>query len=639
MASEAPDVRAGKLGTPTTKNDKAWVRRYPPLFSMVVAVFIGVTVLPSALNLPQSNPSTVLEYAPVPPDDDTPPSSEGSISSLGLGQSSGLSTGATQQITKTTSGGSVKKPRIKDCVQFEDGLKQSSDPNAPPCVPFFDGDNGGETWQGVTGDEIRLLVYTSASITVGGADNSGSSPSGGSYCDLDEPPDTSTPCLDGDTQSKDHYRVRVARAMTRYFNERFQTYGRRVHTWVYYANSSATASSRRSDAADNWEKIKPFAVIDQAFFGGFNAAYAEAMVRRKVMVFGSFTALENAYYRKNAPMIWAFWPDVEHAADIFVSYICAKVAPFGVSHPQPGRSKYKDQREIAVGDTRRVAFFYTSDPSFPGLRSFAELAKAGIKACPGSKLNIVLDEVTFPRATYATDTHPSAIRAARDNVALMKDRDITTIIWLGGMEGGHTAEAKVHDFYPEWIVAGDNFIETMENGRAQDQDVWRNAWGITNLLREGNANEVPARRAYREAEPSGPDSDEDEAASVYRDYFLVFKSIQVAGPRLTPQSVDAGAHAIPRVRSYNPYVAACYYDAGDFSCVKDAAELYWDSDAPDPDNDPDQRGCWRLVNGGVRYVAGSWPGKDEAFVNTPANPAPCSTVNYGTFINPYGPRG
>ena len=53
-----------------------------------------LVIMPSALNLPQSNPTTVLEYAPVPPEDeDEPPPQEGSLSSLSLGTSDTIETG------------------------------------------------------------------------------------------------------------------------------------------------------------------------------------------------------------------------------------------------------------------------------------------------------------------------------------------------------------------------------------------------------------------------------------------------------------------------------------------------------------------------------------------------------------------
>src|SRR5918996_969300 len=71
-----------------------WTRGYPPLILLALAVLAVVIVLPSSLNLPQSNPTTVLEYAPVPPSDENPPPQQGNVSSLGLPSSKTLALSA-----------------------------------------------------------------------------------------------------------------------------------------------------------------------------------------------------------------------------------------------------------------------------------------------------------------------------------------------------------------------------------------------------------------------------------------------------------------------------------------------------------------------------------------------------------------
>src|SRR5438067_8731834 len=80
-------------------------RKYAPLASLAVVVFLALVVLPSSLNLPQSNPQTTLEYAPVPPDNDkNPPPPNGNLSSLGLAGSSSLTQGGAPGGSQTTPG-------------------------------------------------------------------------------------------------------------------------------------------------------------------------------------------------------------------------------------------------------------------------------------------------------------------------------------------------------------------------------------------------------------------------------------------------------------------------------------------------------------------------------------------------------
>src|SRR5437763_1340917 len=96
----------------TPSRRRRWTRGYPPLLLLALAIVTVVLVLPSSLNLPQSNPSTVLEFAPVPPQDKNPPPVTGNLSSLGLGSSRTLAQGATIKPPKPpTVGGIAGNPR------------------------------------------------------------------------------------------------------------------------------------------------------------------------------------------------------------------------------------------------------------------------------------------------------------------------------------------------------------------------------------------------------------------------------------------------------------------------------------------------------------------------------------------------
>ena len=93
-APEAETHMAAAVVVDRPQQGSDWARRYPPLLSVAIALVIAIAVLPSALNLPQSNPSTTLEFAPVPPEDDAPPPPPGSnLGELGLGSTSGLEQG------------------------------------------------------------------------------------------------------------------------------------------------------------------------------------------------------------------------------------------------------------------------------------------------------------------------------------------------------------------------------------------------------------------------------------------------------------------------------------------------------------------------------------------------------------------
>jgi hypothetical protein len=562
-----------------------------------VGMLLLVVVLPSALNLPQSNPSTIAEYAPVPGDEDAPPG--GNVSSLGLSSSRGLGSGTGAGSDSGLTGSAKgRKVATKRCVGTP--LRQTEDPMAPPCVPFFDGDNGGATYQGVTRDEIVIVVYYTPGLI---SEDNGQTPPAGGYCDIDLAPNTGGPGCYSRNTNFDANRVRAIRALSRYFNDRFQTYDRHAHFWIKWASDPPTAESRRADAADIYNQRRPFAVINQAT-GGFDDEFTDAIADKKAMMFSTYPGAPGSFFRKNAPLVWNFPPDVEHWAEGYVDYVCTKVAPYPVAHATGGTKK---NGQPMNGSPRKYALMYTTDPKHPGLQSFADHVRRGINKC-----GIHPIEVTFPLAGYAVNLSPSSDRTyAGQNVAKMKGEDVTTVIWAGGQEAdtGHAADNA--QYYPELVIAGDGILDGNANGHLQNQNWFRNAWTVTPQLRQ-DEQYAPGQDACHEADPSAEWQVCYLADYIYRKVFMLFQGIQVAGARLSPTGVDRGFHAIPARASNNPYMAACYFDPGDFTCVKDSMEMWWDPNAPD--SPYSNVACWRMVNQGKRYLPGSWQSQDDLFV-------------------------
>jgi hypothetical protein len=581
------------------------------LVFLAIAVLVVILVLPSSLNLPQSNPSTVLEYAPVPPQDKNPPPVTGNLSSLGLGSSRTLAQGGVKPPKSPTISGIGGNPRQFQCVG--NPPRQTEDPSSPPCVPFFQGDNFGATYQGVSKNEIRVLVY----LDQAGAGNEGPPPAD-TYVDIDSPPLAKCPPTFpavSDPKQCDFAIVREVRAFAHYFTARFQTYNRRLHYFVYFSGAG-TAAQRRSDAVSNWQKLRPFAVIDQGRFNGFNQEYEDAMNQLRVLSFSStLGALPNSFYRKNAPLSWGFFPDIEHWAALYSSYVCKKVAPYPVhryGNPSVGPPN---------GQKRKIGLWYTTDPGFPGPQYFAQLVKKQIESCGLSGLV----ERTYSKNGYAvdgSDTGTEATQAAAD----FQTQNVTTILYLGGTETRLSNALDSIKYYPEIVVAGNLHNDNNFIGQVQNQNSWRNAWVMSFAVRENRRQDSPGYRAYKEGNPSGDEDAGGFAVDDYRDHFNLVEGIQVAGPRLTPQSIDKGFHAIPPHSSSDPYSPALFFDPGDYSAAKDAAEGWWDPTGSSPSSN--QKGCWRLVRNGQRFRAGLWVGGDDVFRNTSD---PCT--GYGGTIN------
>ena len=562
-----------------------WARKYPPLATILIALLLAIAVLPSALNLPQTNPTQTLEYAPVPPEDSDDPPPAGNLSSLGLGSSPGVAEdaeggdGPGGPGLPPLPGGKGVNPSNKRCVG--NPPRQTEDPLAPPCVAYFDGDNFGATYQGVTAEEVRILVYVSGGVRYTSSSDASTSPRG-QYFDLAEPP-----------EDDEFLVVEGMRAWQRYFNDRFQTYGRFVHFFVYFDRPGGSPESRRSDAADNYARVKPFAVLTDVSHGGNEVDYVEEMARRGVLNFGTLAGKSETFFRKFPKLIWGYDPTIEYQAEAFSSYVCAKVV---------NKPAVLAGGELA-NQPRKLGLFHTTDENHADRIRLAEMVQEKVEACGGE----IEGTATFPECCLVQNpagVDPDQVAA---NMAQFREDGITTILWPGGMEGYHASAAFSQGYYPEWIVLGDDLLDGNEqNRRARNGPAFDGrAIMITPEVYHPPRQQQRCYQSYREADTSMNERDLVYVCGYYPNLFQLFTGIQVAGPRLGPSSVDKGYHAIPAIASKDNQSPACFYNRGDYTCAKDNQIEIWEDQMTPPEES--RNGCWRIIADGERYFPGEYP--------------------------------
>ena len=563
-------------------------RNYPPLVFAGFVLLLLLGMMPSALNLPQSSPSQTLEYAPVPPEGADSGSRRGNFAALGLAGSSDLQDEAgdlappTAFSDATPGGRAVKIAGTKRCVGTPP--RQTEDPASPPCVASFTGDNGGATYHGTDAAEVRIIVYVPGGFVRPTSRGSEASPVDQCF-DLGAPAD-----------EDDDIEVRFHRTLQRYFNDRYQTYGRFVRFVVCFDGpQSWSVEGRRAAAAEHRRIWDPFAVVS-LIRGGTGPAYEEVMLNRGVLRFSAALFQPASVHATFAPLSWGYAPSIEEYADHFSSFVCHKV----VGHPTSFSGNNGEN-----GSPRKLGLLYTDNGWYPELQAYAEAVRDRIVGCGGR----FVAEGRYPYP-YTVGHEEGRYLAAQANMTRFRDAGVTTVIWPGGWESDHTKVAAAMNYRPEWLSAGDGEIEGYDIAQFQEQSVWRHAWVIASQTREGLFEDSLCYQALREADPEFPRQDAEYAcplAKPYESFRQLFTGIQVAGPRLHPDTLDKGYHAIPAVRSQDPRVPACFYETGDYTCVKDAAAMWWDSDGTSRNG---RKGCWKMPEGGRRYLRGTWPGGD-----------------------------
>jgi hypothetical protein len=405
----------------------------------------------------------------------------------------------------------------------------------------------------------------------------------GRYIDLSKPP-----------QGPEFISDRIARAYQRYFNERYQTYGRFVRVFAYPSCNPATPESRRADAALNRADIKPFAVVP-SYLNDYDRAMASYGVLSFIV--GSQPA---AYYQDHPTLMWGFHPTLESRAAVFGSYLCRRIVPHAVSFSGNGDG----------GQPRRLGLLVSTEPS---AKAMAELVAERVGQCGGRIL------LRHSYTAYGSPSGPS-----QEGIAAMSEfqrEGVTTLLYIGGTNYSMSSSAGAIGYRPEIVVAdpNDGFSRNVA-GSFNDPNVWSHAWTVTSTPKLGDYSQEYCYLAAKEAgvERVQPEDFRDwGGCTLYNQMQQLFTAIQVAGPRLSPDTVTAGFRAIPGVPSGNPRRPACFYPQGDNTCIKDATTAWWDPSGQPPNPGSHPPGCWRLAEGGRRYLAGGWAQSDANATKNP----------------------
>ena len=567
------------------------LRRYPALGFLAVAALLA-SLLPSALRVPLSGPTASAELAPVPGKSDAQQgdlSALGQTSTGGLGAGRGLGsglggagrsrpgdTGSAADPPPDGGGGGGRNPANKRCVG--NPPRQTEDPMSPACVRFFKGDNGGATSKGVTRDEIRVVFYTTAcgNITI------------------------------RDVGDEADAWDRTLNRYARFFNERFQTYDRRVRLFrvvppgrngVPCRDNVVKAALQRID-----EQLDPFYI-----FPGVGTSLtpraAEEAARLGIMT--SMERVPRELADRLSPWVVSHGPGLEHFAASGVGAVCARLAG------RPARFHGEPSRWLSP---RKFGVLYRdgTDPSGRG----AALLLDGIRdRCDDAAGEVVVGSVSAGAALG-----DGCERGAADAFARFRLNGVTTVLLYDEPSFALTCEipaATTSGYVGEWFNLASPFWEKGTVAFAGDH-----APRFFGLLAERRLPLAFADQHHQQAardcvSPCTP------GITVYNQLLLLFTGIQAAGPRLTSANLDKGLRALPARQSRDPFAPAAYFGAGDHFFVKDYALGWWDPAGRVPG--ASRPGCWRLVEEGLRYRPEDWAGgpQGDAGIQQRSPEQPC----------------
>ncbi len=199
----------------------------------------------------------------------------------------------------------------------------------------------------------------------------------------------------------------------------------------------------------------------------------------------------------------------------------------------------------------------------------------------------------------------------------MKATGATTIVFTGDplFPNYLTKEMTQQGYFPEWVMSGTVFADTNVFARTFDPAQWKHAFGI---------QLIPARLPQKSQDSytlhewwfgTPPRHDRTRTRVIEGNAELLFQGLQLAGPKLTPETFQEGQFHMPPVdqgpnglRDIVTFGEHGFWPGVDPAALDNAGLLWWDPDTVGPDETGNVGpGVYRLVDGGRRYLPGKWP--------------------------------
>ena len=505
----------------------------------------------------------------------------GGEAGVGGGDGGTGATGGTGGTTGGTGGGGGGGAAAGDTSHCKNGRQHAVVPQAPPCVPKFTGDNGGGTYQGVSGDKIKVVAFFS---TPNEQVDAALRPS-------------------GQTMSRAE-RDSFVKAATAFLNKRYEFYGRKLEIEVVEGDCPTTPPDVPAckQAAREVLAKKPFAIVWDT--GLYSEVFNEWSRAGVVTLGGSFFARE--FFTSFRPYRYDANMDGTSAAEMIAEYYCKKMAGKNATHS--GRVIHSTIG--ARGQVRRK--LGVSVPSDPQSVNAARHLAAKVKECDGQDVPIV---------QYVSDIN-RAQEQGRASTASYIQAKVTTVTCfcdaLAPIFGGSAFTQQ--QYFPENLSSGIRSADDDRIVRLYDSQQRQHGFGLGHQQLGQPVAQTDASAIWRDAGNSGNAC--QACNSLARQFLTLGTLLQQAGPNLTPANIERGVIAAKYRRGAweelrNPYVQLYAFGPNDYTANSNVRLTYWCETCRSPiDGQP---GTSVALEDGRRWELGQIPRTDLSEIPVSAN--------------------
>jgi hypothetical protein len=442
---------------------------------------------------------------------------------------------------------------------------------SPPCVQPFTGKNGGATAQGVTGNEIKVVIWV--------GDPSKDPVLAGQIIAAGASLDTNT--------------IKATwQGYIDIYNKMLELYGRKISVEFFDGTGSgADTAAAKSDAIAIAAK-KPFAVL-----GGpaqSTSVFSDELAHRGVVCVGTCAlAVPQRITTNNAGFIFTDGPSPEQSAMLTAEFIGKQAGPGKAQFAGDDATKNK-QRVYGV------AHYDTPDGQYHAQFNTLKDALKKYKITPKADQSFFLDPA-------------KSQENARTIITKMKTAGVTTVIYTGDplTPAALTKEASAQDYHPEWIVGPTVLADTTFFGRTFDQEQWAHAFGIALVAGRVPQSENPNYTLYTWFHGSPPPNNTYNV--IVPTVSVLARGLTMAGQKLTPKTFQDGLFRYPPsggdpINPKQSWGKHGLWPFVDYWGSDDAGILWWDPNASGEDEvGKVGQGIYQYGNGAKRYALGHFP--------------------------------
>lgn len=306
-----------------------------------------------------------------------------------------------------------------------------------------------------------------------------------------------------------------------------------------------------------------------------------------------------AFMASRHPFVWQYTVGIEHIQTTLGRWACARLAG---RPPRTGGP---------IGGGNRVFGIMVQDETVDRPVDLQPL-QAALSACGA-------------RAVHEERVTVGDLNGASNAVLRMKTEGVTSVFCLCVHNDAFAimTAANAQAWEPEWLLSSYGRMDRNFSYHLfpYPSSQLENAIGLTFVPRQIKPGNEPMRWAQSEMGQTADTSDTDLAVwnvnVKYRSLLLLASGIQMAGPRLTPETFAAGLHKARFPNPDHPNIPGKVdFSTGDHTMTQDYAEWWWSPRDSSPYSEEGQ-GTVCYVANGLRHPVLEAPTTPDRFFEAP----------------------